>query len=424
MKLLNNPTFIAFRSMDFRRFLFFKFMLTLALQVQFVVISWQVYQLTKDYLSLGLLGLSEAIPAVGLALFGGHFADRYDRRKILISVISLQLLASTALFFINRTIGDAAPGTVSALPFYIIMFLIGLLRSFYSPAQFSLMTQVVPREAYANSSAWNSTFWHIGVVAGSAGGGLLLGFFGKDMSYGFVLFCLILGLYQIVRMSGQPVQHHIKEESMKESISKGLKFVFGNQMIFGAMLLDLIAVLFGGAVAMLPVFAGEVLHVGEKGFGFLRAAPFLGSVMMALYMTKHPPLKNAGKKLFICVSGYAICMIFFALSRNFYLSLFILALSGSFDNVSVVIRSTILQVFTPDDMRGRVSSVSTMFISSSNEIGEFESGSAAKLMGLIPSVIFGGGVALGSVITCVLAMPKLRKLDLEEELSKHKSLQE
>lgn len=420
MNFLNTPSFIAFRSLDFRRFLFFKFMLTLALQVQFVVLSWQVYQLTKDYLSLGLLGLSEAIPAVGLALFGGHFADRYDRRKILIAVIFLQVLTSSALFFINRTLGDALPGTVSVLPFYIIMFLIGLLRSFYSPAQFSLMTQVVPREAYANSSAWNSTIWHIGVVAGSAGGGLLLGFFGKDFSYGFVIVCLLLGLFQILRMSGQPVKHAIREESMGESIKRGLKFVFGNQMIFGALLLDLIAVLFGGAVAMLPVFASEVLHVGEKGFGFLRAAPFFGSVIMALYMTKHPPLKNAGKKLFICVSGYALCMILFALSTNFILSLLILALSGCFDNVSVVIRSTILQVFTPDDMRGRVSSVSTMFISSSNEIGEFESGFAAKIMGLIPSVIFGGGVALGSVFTCVLSMSKLRKLDLEKEMDKNK----
>lgn len=395
-------------------------MFTLAMQVQFVVISWQVYQLTKDYLSLGLLGLAEAIPAVGLALYGGHVADRYDRRKIMIILMTLQVLTSIALLFINFSVEHAPPGSVSALPFYAVMFLIGLLRGFYSPAQFSLMTQVVPREAYANSSAWNSTFWHIAVVAGSAGGGLMLGFLGKDVTYGFVIAALLLALIQVIRISSQPVQHKIKEEGIGESIRKGLRFVFGNQMIFGAMLLDLIAVLFGGATAMLPVFASEVLHVGEKGFGFLRAAPFIGSVLMALYMTKHPPLKNAGKKLFICVSAFSVCMIFFALSESFYLSLFILALSGAFDNVSVVIRSTILQVFTPDDMRGRVSSVSTMFISSSNEIGAFESGFAAKIMGLIPSVVFGGGIALGSVFTCVLALPKLRKLELDKELEKHR----
>ena len=200
---------------------------------------------------------------------------------------------------------------------------------------------------------------------------------------------------------------------MLVSIRQGIHFVFGNQMIFGAMLLDLIAVLFGGATALLPVFASEILHVGEQGFGFLRAAPFVGSVLIALYMTKHPPLKNTGKKLLFCVAGFSLCMIFFALSRDFYLSLIILAVSGVFDNVSVVIRSTILQLYTPDEMRGRVASVSTMFISSSNEIGAFESGFAAKLLGLIPSVIIGGGVALASVGATMIWMPKLRKLELK-----------
>ncbi len=391
-------------------------MMTLALQVQFVVLSWQVYQLTKDYLSLGLLGLAEAIPAVTVALFGGHVADRNDRRKILVIIMSLQVICSIALLLISIKIGDALPGTVTAFPFYVIMFFVGLLRGFYSPAQFPLMTQIVPREAYANSSAWNSTFWHIAVVAGSAGGGLLLGFFGNNISYGVVVFLLIIGLIQMIRISPQPVLSFKKEEGIKESIKKGLSFVFGNQMIFGAMLLDLIAVLFGGATAMLPVFASEILHVGEMGFGLLRAAPFVGSVVMALYMTKHPPLKGAGRKLFLCVSGFSVCMILFALSTNFYLSLIILAISGGFDNVSVVIRSTIIQLFTPDEMRGRVSSVSTMFISSSNEIGAFESGFTAKLMGLIQSVIFGGTVALASVGAAVIALPKLRKLELDKEV--------
>jgi MFS family permease len=200
-----------------------------------------------------------------------------------------------------------------------------------------------------------------------------------------------------------------------EGIRKGLRFVFDRQEILGAMSLDLIAVLFGGATAMLPVFAKEVLGVGETGFGLLRAAPFAGSVLMALYMTGNPPLRAAGRKLLICVAGFSLCMIGFALSRNFYLSMLILALSGAFDNVSVVIRSTILQYLTPDDMRGRVSSVSTMFISSSNEIGAFESGFAAKLLGLIPSVVIGGGVALSAVFAAGAALPKLRKLDLEQK---------
>ncbi len=409
----NEASFHAFRFIDFRRFIFSKFMLTLALQIQFVVLSWQVYQLTHDYLALGLLGLSEAIPAVGLALYGGYVADRNDRRKIIIVVMAAQLICSAILMTISIYYEKNAHLHLTAFPFYAIMFGVGFLRGFYSPAQMPLMTQVVPREAYANSSAWNSTFWHIAVVVGSAGGGLLLGFFGKFVTYGIVLFLLLIGLIQIIRISPQPLRKVLREEGMFVSIQQGLKFVFNNQVIFGAMLLDLIAVLFGGATAMIPVFASEILNVGEQGFGFLRAAPFVGSVVMALYMTKHPPLKNAGRKLLICVACFSLCMICFALSKNFYLSLTILAISGGFDNVSVVIRSTILQFYTPDEMRGRVASVSTMFISSSNEIGAFESGFAAKILGLIPSVVIGGGLALVSVGAAAIGMPKLRKLELK-----------
>ncbi|MBL0104384.1 MAG: MFS transporter [Bacteroidetes bacterium] len=388
-------------------------MMTLALQIQFVVLNWQVYQFTHDYLSLGLLGLFEAIPAVGLALFGGFVSDRNDRRKILVIIMGLQTLLSLALLGISIYYERSA-GISTAIPFYVIMFFVGLLRAFYSPAQFPLMTQLVPREAYANSSAWNSTFWHIGVVVGSACGGLMLGYLGATVTYSTVIVMLVIAFIQIVRIPPQKVNPVKVGESMGQSIRQGINFVFSNQMIFGAMLLDLIAVLFGGATAMLPVFASEILHVGEKGFGFLRAAPFIGSVLMALYMTKHPPMKSAGKKL-TCVAGFSVCMIAFALSSNFYLSMAILALSGAFDNVSVVIRSTIVQYFTPDDMRGRVSSVSTMFISSSNEIGAFESGSAAKLIGLVPSVIAGGIIAITSVGASMVFLPKLRELDLDKE---------
>ena len=411
MSITDNNSFLAFRQIDFRRFIFSKFMLTLALQIQFVVLSWQVYEITKDPLSLGLLGLAEAIPAVGLALYGGYVSDRNDRRSILVKVIALQFIVSAALLATSWYYTNESQLT-QAMPFYIIMFFVGTLRSFYSPAQFPLMTQVVPREAYANSSAWNSTFWHIGVVAGSAGGGLMLSMIGKNYSYAVVLVLIIISLVQMWRIPPQPVQGSIKTETMGQSIREGLRFVFKNQPVFGALTLDLIAVLFGGAIAMLPVFADEILNVGEAGFGLLRAAPFAGSVIMALYMTRHPPLKNAGRKLLICVAAFSLCMIAFALSTSFYLSMFILALSGAFDNVSVVIRSTILQLLCPDEMRGRVASVSTMFISSSNELGAFESGFAARLMGLVPSVIFGGIVGIASVGAAAKWMPQLRKLDL------------
>ncbi|MFN8166911.1 MAG: MFS transporter [Bacteroidia bacterium] len=410
----------AFTYLNFRRFMFSKFMMTLALQIQFVALNWQVYQFTHDELSLGLLGLFEAIPAVGLALFGGYYSDHHDRRRILVIVMALQTLLAASVLGISMYY-ESKSGITTALPFYIVMFIVGVLRAFYGPAQFPLMTQLVPREAYANSSAWNSTFWHIGVVVGSACGGLMLGFLGATVTYTSVILMLLIAFIQVVRIPPQAATKPEKTEGMADSISKGVKFVFSNQMIFGAMLLDLIAVLFGGATAMLPVFAGEILHVGEKGFGFLRAAPFIGSVVMALYMTRRPPMKNAGKKLLLCVTGFSLCMIAFALSRNFFLTMAILALSGAFDNVSVVIRSTIMQFFTPDDMRGRVASVSTMFVSSSNEIGAFESGAAAKIFGLIPSVIGGGVIAILSVGASGIWLPKLRQLDMEKE---HRAEQE
>jgi MFS family permease len=409
---LSPEAFSSFRFIDFRRFIFSKSVFTLAMQMQFVVLSWQVYEITKDPLSLGFIGLAEAIPAVGFALYGGHVADRYNRRNILIAVIIATTICSLALLFLSLKKFENEILN-SAIPYYAIMFLVGVCRGFYSPAQFSLMTQLIPRENYANSSAWNSTFWHIAVVIGSTFGGLLMGYLGKSITYAIVMVLLLISLIQICRIVSKPFERLKKQEKISDSIRTGLRFVFSNKIILGAMTLDLVAVLFGGAIAMLPVFASEILQVGEKGFGVLRAAPFAGAVLMALYLTHNPPMKNAGKKLMFCISGFAFCMILFALSTNFYLSFFILALSGVFDNVSVVIRSTILQMMTPDNMRGRVSSVSTMFISSSNEIGAFESGFAAKLLGLIPSVIFGGGVALVSVIVAAWKVPSLRKLNLK-----------
>jgi len=241
----------------------------------------------------------------------------------------------------------------------------------------------------------------------------MMGFLGKTITYIVVVIFILMALIQMARIVSQPFEKITDTEKIADSIRTGLRFVFSNKVILGAMTLDLVAVLFGGAVAMLPVFASDILHTGEKGFGLLRAAPFAGAVLMALYLTHRPPLVNAGRKLLLCISGFAICMILFALSKNFYLSFFILMLSGVFDNVIVVIRSTILQMMTPEQMRGRVSSVSTMFISSSNEIGAFESGFAAKLLGLIPSVIAGGGIALFSVILAAWKLPQLRKLQLK-----------
>ena len=302
------------------------------------------------------------------------------------------------------------------LPIYIVIAITGLARAMLYPSQIALMAQIVPREFYHNSATWNSTIWHIAAIAGPAIGGLIYGFFGITIAYCIVVILIVTGLFLFFGIKSKPIPPKEKEETLLQSLSTGIRFVFKNQIILGALSLDMLAVLFGGAVAMLPVFAAEVLHVGPQGLGFLRAAPAGGAVIMAMILAYNPPFKKSGLKLLSCVAGFGLCIIMFAISKNFYLSLALLAMSGMFDNVSVIIRQTIIQLYTPDNMRGRVASVNSIFIGSSNEIGSFESGLAAKIMGLIPSVIFGGSMTL--LITGVTAKvaPMLRKMNLIDSL--------
>lgn len=388
--------------------------MTLAVRIQNVTLYWQVFQLTKDKLSLGIIGLSEAVPALALALYAGHLADKIDRRKIV--VLSTVLFFGTSLMLLLISLGfftNYFEKNVTAI--YIVVFVSGIARGFFRPANFALMTQLVPRELYASSSAWNSTFWEGASVTGAAAGGIIIGFWGIERSYLIALILVIIGLLSMIRIKPKPIPPQNIKQPLFQSLSSGIKFVFGNQVILGAMSLDLVAVLFGGAVALLPAFAEEVLFVGPVQFGFLNAAPAAGAILTAIYLAYKPPLKNAGKNLMIAVAGFGICMIVFALSQNFYLSLLALAFSGMFDSISVVIRSSIMQLLTPDDMRGRVSAVNTMFIGSSNEIGAFESGLAAKWLGLVPSVVFGGAIAATSSAVAYFSTPKLRNLNLSEQ---------
>jgi MFS family permease len=302
--------------------------------------------------------------------------------------------------------------TFGILPIYIVVAISGIARAFIYPSTIALMAQMVPRELYANSSTWNSTTWHIAAITGPAIGGLVYGFFGVKIAYISVIFFMLISilLLSIVKKYIPPPVE--EKESLYQRLSSGIKFVFKNQVLFGTMSLDMFAVLFGGAIAMLPVFAAEVLNVGPQGLGFLRSAPMAGAVIMSLIIAYRPPLANAGRYLFIGVTGFGLSIILFALSKNFYLSLGLLMLSGMFDNISVIIRATTMQLLTPDEMRGRVASVNSIFIGSSNEIGSFESGVAAKLLGLIPSVIFGGGMTLLIVGLTAKFAPLLRRLNL------------
>lgn len=419
---MKSGAYAVLKIKDFRAFISARFTLTFAVQMQAVIVGWQVYELTKDPFALGLIGLTEAIPFLCIAMFAGHIADIFDRRKIILVANTLLILCSTALFLLNFQFPFIFK-TVGAYPIYIIIFFTGLGRGFIYPPQMGLMAQIVPKELYTNSSTWNSLLFHLALIMGPAFGGLVYGFFNANVSYFIVMIMGIVSLLLFFMVKKQAVAVSSRQNadgsrqsnSVFKSIAEGIKFVFNNQILLGAMALDMFAVLFGGAVAMLPVFADVVLHVGPKGLGFLRAAPAAGAIMMSFFLAHYPPLKNTGKKLLFAAGGFGLCVILFALSKNFYLSLVLLALSGICDNVSVVIRQTIMQLYTPDDMRGRVAAVNSIFIGSSNEIGAFESGLAARLLTLIPSVIFGGGMTLIIVGITSRIAPKLKKLNIKNE---------
>jgi MFS family permease len=276
------------------------------------------------------------------------------------------------------------------------------------------MSQIVPRELYANSSTWNSTVWHVASVIGPTFAGFICSI-SFSVALELDLIFILIAIVSVFFIKSHPLPPKQKKESLKESLSAGVKFVFGHQIILGALSLDLFAVLFGGAVAMLPAYADKILHVGSVEFGFLRAAPAFGAVIMALVIAYKPPIRNAGRNLFLSVTAFGIATILFGISTNFYFSLFFLFLTGAFDNVSVVIRHTILQLYTPDEMRGRVAAVNSIFIGSSNEIGAFESGVAASAMGLKASVLFGGIMTILVVFTTSKIAPKLRKLNIKIE---------
>jgi MFS family permease len=399
---------------DFRKFLFGRFFVTISIQMTAVIVGWQIYELTRDPMALGMLGLAEAVSFFAVAMFAGHVADIVDRKKILVVTNFLLLLGGAALLFLSLNQSQLLKAK-GVLPIYGVMFFLGAVRGFIYPANIAIAAQIVPRSMYPRSSAWTSLVWQVAAVSGPAVGGLVYGFFGVSNAYLVAIASALISFIAFLNIKSYPVQARRIDESISRSLSTGVRFVFKNQMILSAMTLDMFSVLFGGAVAVLPMFA-DVLQVGPKGLGFLRAAPAVGAMGMSLWLAHHPPVKNAGRKLLLVIAGFGLCMIVFALSRNFYLSLLALALSGLFDNVSVVIRSTIVQLFTPDQMRGRVASVNSVFIGSSNEIGAFESGLAAKLMGLAPSVVFGGAMTLLVVAVTSLVAKKLRKLDLREHM--------
>ncbi|MEJ7646003.1 MAG: MFS transporter [Chryseolinea sp.] len=408
---MNIPTgpYAALKLPDFRLFVSTRFCITLAIQIQSVVVAWQIYELTNDPLSLGLIGLAEAIPSISVSLYAGHIADVVQRKKIILICVSTLLLCSVALLFFTLDAGQPLL-KFGVVPIYSVIFVSGIARGFLTPAFFAYMPQLIPRELYTNAISWNSTLWETAAIGGPAIGGFIYAFFGVKASYAADVLLMMGGLSLAIGINNKPLPPESEEQGIVEKIKAGLRFVFNNQIILGAISLDLFAVLFGGAVALLPIFAKEVLDAGPEALGLLRASPSVGALMMAFYITHHPIRKNMGMIMLYCVAGFGVCMILFALSTNFWISLTLLMLSGMFDCVSVIIRGTLLQTLTPENMKGRVSAVNHIFIGSSNEIGMFESGLAARLLGVVPSVIFGGCMTLISVAVVGGFAKSLRKL--------------
>jgi len=397
--------YLALRHPEYRAFLLGALVLFVGTQIQTVAIGWQVYGLTGDPLSLGLVGLCEALPFLALTLLGGHAADRMDRRMLtLLSALPI-LAAGLGLLAANL---HGNPDQVGV--FYAAQVLAGAGRAFHRPATQALGSELVPREAYANSATWRSAVFHTAMVAGPALGGLLVAASAR-LAYGVEAVLMAAGLVCLARIRPRPRPVEPGDRPALDGLFEGVRFVFREKVVLGALSLDLFAVLFGGAAALLPVFARDILQVGGLGFGVLRAAPAAGSILMSVLLAHRPPLRRAGRTLLLCVAAFGLCWIGFAFSRSFVLSLVLLAASGAFDNVSVVLRATLVQTFTPQPLMGRVAAVNSFFIGSSNELGAFESGLAARLLGTVASVVFGGVMTLVVVAGTAWRAPQLRKLD-------------
>jgi len=414
--------YVALRFKEFNVFLVLRFILVFGWAMQFIIIEWQVYTLTKDPLSLGIIGLMEIIPAFSMALFAGHIVDQNEKRNLLLKCIGLFSLISLGLFLLTSpSVEKLWSASTTLYAIYGFVFMGGLLRAFFGPTIFSLVALIVPKKAYPNAATWNSSTWQMASVLGPAFAGFTINWLGVHWSLCIVFGLVVLSFILLFGVSKKPILNPKIGEPVMQSLKEGVRFVFKTKAILGALSLDMIAVLFGGAVALLPIFAQDILEVGPEGFGMLRAAPAVGAFMTMLVTAYIPISKNAGLKLLIAIFGFGLSIIVFGLSSIFWISVVALFFSGVTDGVSMVIRQTILQLKTPDHMRGRVSSVNSMFVGSSNELGAFESGVTAKLMGTVTAVLFGGTMTLFTVLTTGIISPTFRKLDLQKDLEAHES---
>lgn len=372
-----------------------------------MIVAWQVYAVTRDPLSLGLIGLAEALPFIGVALWAGHVADRHDRRALVLLATAVLLACSAAL--VALAVRPPATGAL-VRAIYGVIFVSGIARSFLQPARQALVNEIVPRDLLPSAVTWRSVTWQGAAVGGPALGGLLYGFSGPPVAYAVAAVLMGLALAAFAAVRHTPAPRAARDEPIMQSLLEGIRYLRTQPVLLGAMALDLFSVLFGGATALLPVFADRVLHVGPEGLGVLRAAPAAGAVVVALALAHRPPVRRPGAVLLAVVALFGLSMVGFGLSTSYPLSVALLAFSGAVDMVSVNIRALLLQLMVPNRLLGRVSSVNQIFIGSSNEIGEFESGVTAKLFGAAPSVVIGGTLTLVVVVVTAGLVAPLRHL--------------
>jgi MFS family permease len=405
---MSNLSLAVLRIRNFRLLLLTRVFATMAMQCQAVIVGWQVYSLTHDPFILGLTGLAEAVPAILCALVAGHIVDNGHPQRIYAACMGV-LFVNT--FLLLLVAGGLWPVPVAnVLPWIFSgIFVSGLARSFTMPASFSLLPRLVPRSEISAASAWLGSGFNVAAICGPAIAGIIYGGYGPHGAWMLPTLLTMAGLATISTMHIHHSPPDVKREPAVQSITNGWKFILKNPVILSVMTLDMFAVLFGGAVAMLPAYADQVLHVGAEGLGALRAAPAIGAVGMALLLAIRPLKYIKTTHMLWAVAGFGLCMIGFGLSKLFWLSMIFLAVSGACDCISVVIRATVVQLLTPAAMTGRVASVKSMFIISSNEIGSFESGTAAKLFGLVPSVVIGGVCTLAVVGSMLIFSPRMRK---------------
>jgi MFS family permease len=402
------------RNRSFSWLLGYRLLALLSYQIVAVTVGWHIYEITHDALALGLIGLAEVIPYFCFALFAGYAVDHLPRRKL--GMAACLGLSATTLVLAGVAGGvlPAGFGRFQTITIYAAIAVNGMVRVFFAPVYMSLLARVLKRADYPRGAGVSSVVMQSGLVLGPALGGLLVAWGGKTSAYLVAAVFAVAAAVAVITLRVTEPPLPSERAPVFKSIGEGLRFVFNTQVVLGAQALDMFSVLFGGAVALLPAFIKDVLHYGPEALGLLRAAPAAGAVIIGVYLARHPLQRHAGRALLIAVAGFGACIIGFALSRELWISALFLMMSGMCDGVSVVLRSTILQLATPDHMRGRVSSINGIFIGSSNELGAFESGVAARLLGLVPSVIFGGCMTMLVVAATAKLAPKLRRLDLRE----------